>query len=62
MMRAHETLLKGLDSVLAQAGEDHTGDLANWLGYVSAWSSCVHHHHTIEEKVCSFCAGATGRC
>lgn len=50
MTRAHETLLKGLDSVTAQALEDHSSDLHNWLGYVAAWASCVHHHHSIEEK------------
>jgi len=51
MIRAHETLLKGLDSVEQQVRDDHSGDLANWLGYVDAWAACVHHHHSIEEKV-----------
>jgi len=80
MIRAHETLLKGLDSVEQQVRDDHSGDraccrwppealltprrvaVANWLGYVDAWAACVHHHHSIEEKVGSLqaarCAGA----
>ncbi|OZJ06756.1 hypothetical protein BZG36_00266 [Bifiguratus adelaidae] len=51
MERAHDSLTAGLDSLLKQVLDDHSKDLANWLGYVGAWVTCVDHHHHAEETV-----------